>query len=591
MRGLAMENRQLSRIMSFGISDVALEFVMGYIDDPKDRDAISQVCKKWYHIDAITRKHITIALCYSTTPGRLRTRFPHLESLKLKGKPRAAMFNLIPEDWGGYAGPWVSEIADGFDCLKAIHFRRMIVKDADIELLVRSRGPALISLKLDKCSGFSTDALKLVARSCSRLRTLFLEESSIVENDGEWLHELAVSNSVLESLNFYMTELRAISCEDLVLLARNCKFLTSLKISDCDVLDLMKFFSVAKSLEEFGGGSFNDQGGETQKYQDVRFPPRLCRLGLSYMGTNEMPIIFPFAANLKKLDLQFTFLSTEDHCQLIQQCTSLEVLEVRNVIGDRGLEVVAQRCTKLRRLRIERGEDEYEDEQGMVSHRGLSAVAQGCLELEYIAVYVSDITNAALESMGRFGKNLRDFRLVLLDREERITDLPLDNGVRALLQGCTKLQRFALYLRQGGLTDVGLHYIGEHSRNIRYMLLGYVGESDGGLLDFSRGCPDLQKLELRGCCFSERALAQAVLQLTSLRYVWVQGYNASLDGRDLLAMARSFWNIEFIPPRQLQLEAPDGVVTVEQPAQILAYYSLTGKRTDYPDTVVPIYPA
>ncbi|MQL81665.1 hypothetical protein Taro_014118 [Colocasia esculenta] len=582
-----MENRNLSRMMSFGISDIALEFVMGYIDDPKDRDAISQVCKKWYHIDSITRKRITIALCYSTTPARLCKRFPRLESLKLKGKPRAAMFNLIPENWGGYAGPWVNEIAQAFDCLKSIHFRRMIVKDADIEVLVRARGPVLIALRLDKCSGFSTDALKLVARSCSRLRTLFLEESFIIEKDGEWLRELAMCNTVLEILNFYMTELRAISCQDLVLLATNCRSLRSLKISDCDILDLVNFFGAATALEEFTGGSFNDQGGAANRYQNVRFPPRLCRLGLSFMGTNEMPIIFPFAANLKKLDLQFTFLSTEDHCQLIQQCPKLEVLEVRNVIGDRGLEVVAQRCKLLRRLRIERGEDEYEDEQGKVSHRGLSALAQGCPELQYLAVYVSDITNAALETIGVHSKNLRDFRMVLLDREERITDLPLDNGVRALLLGCTNLQRFALYLRHGGLTDTGLRYIGETSRNIRYMLLGYVGGSDRGLLDFSLGCPDLQKLELRGCCFSERALAQAVLHLSSLRYIWVQGYNASPDGRDLLDMARRFWNIEFIPPQQLDLE--DG--PVEQPAQILAYYSLAGKRTDYPNTVVPIYPA
>lgn len=161
-----MENRNPSRLMGFGISDVALERVMGYIDDPRDRDAISLVCRRWYHIDSVTRKHITIALCYSTTPERLRRRFPQLESIKLKGKPRAAMFNLIPEDWGGYAGPWVNEIAEAFNCLKSIHFRRMIVQDAEIEVLVRARGHMLIALKLDKCSGFSTDALRAVARSC-----------------------------------------------------------------------------------------------------------------------------------------------------------------------------------------------------------------------------------------------------------------------------------------------------------------------------------------------------------------------------------------------------------------------------------------
>ena len=28
-----------------------------------------------------------------------------------KGKPRAAMFNLISEDWGGYVETWVKEIS------------------------------------------------------------------------------------------------------------------------------------------------------------------------------------------------------------------------------------------------------------------------------------------------------------------------------------------------------------------------------------------------------------------------------------------------------------------------------------------------
>ena len=219
-------------------------------------------------------------------------------------------------------------------------------------------------------------------------------------------------------------------------------------------------------------------------------------------------------------------------------------------------------------------------------------MAKGCLELEYMAVYVSDITNEALEVIGTYLKNLSDFRLVLLDREERITDLPLDNGVRALLRGCHNLRRFALYVRPGGLTDVGLSYVGQYSPNVRWMLLGYVGESDHGLLEFSKGCPSLQKLEVRGCCFSERALALATLQLKSLRYLWVQGYRASSAGRDLLAMARPFWNIELIPARRVIANDGNNAETVvsEHPAHILAYYSLAGQRTDFPDTVKPLDP-
>ncbi|VAH81866.1 unnamed protein product [Triticum turgidum subsp. durum] len=553
MGGEVPEPRRLSRALSFGVPDEALHLVMGYVDAPRDREAASLVCRRWHRIDALTRKHVTVAFCYAADPSRLLARFPRLESLALKGRPRAAMYGLISDDWGAYAAPWVARLAAPLECLKALHLRRMTVTDDDVATLIRSRGHMLQELKLDKCSGFSTDALRLVARSCRSLRTLFLEECVITDEGGEWLHELAVNNSVLVTLNFYMTELKVVPA-DLELLAKNCKSLLSLKISECDLSDLIGFFEAANALQDFAGGSFNE-----------------------------------------KLDLQYTFLTTEDHCQLISKCPNLFVLEVRNVIGDRGLEVVGDTCKKLRRLRIERGDDDpgLQEEQGGVSQLGLTAVAVGCRDLEYIAAYVSDITNGALESIGTFCKNLYDFRLVLLDRQKQVTDLPLDNGVRALLRSCTKLRRFALYLRPGGLSDIGLDYIGQYSGNIQYMLLGNVGESDHGLIRFAIGCTNLRKLELRSCCFSEQALSLAVLHMPSLRYIWVQGYKASPAGLELLLMARRFWNIEFTPPSPEGLfrMTLEGEPCVDKQAQVLAYYSLAGQRQDCPDWVTPLHPA
>ncbi|KAK9063382.1 hypothetical protein SSX86_017252 [Deinandra increscens subsp. villosa] len=579
-----MEDRSPSHRRTHRMSDVVFECVIPYIHDSRDRQSVSLVCRRWHELDSQTRKHVTIALCYSSTPEQLLRRFPYLESLKLKGKPRAAMYNLIPEDWGGFVKPWVEEIARSFRCLKVVHFRRMIVTDEDLRVLAQARGQVLQVIKLDKCSGFSTDGLLHICRSCRNLKTLLFEESQVIEKDGEWLHELAMNNTVLETLNFYMTDISKASFQDLELIARRCKSLTSLKISECDSLDLVGFFRDAISLQEFGGSWFQDT---IEHYGNVVYPPRLCGLSLNYMGTYEVPIVFPAASRLKKLDLLYALLNTEDHCLLLERCPNLEVLEARNVIGDRGMEVLANSCKKLKRLRIERGADELEMEyeEGVVSQRGLTAIAQGCLDLEYIAVYVTDITNAALECIGLHLKNLQDFRMVLLDREEVITDLPLDNGVRTLLSCCDKLRRFALYLRPGGLTDVGLTYIGQYSQNIRWMLLGYVGESDKGLLGFSKGCPSLQKLEVRGCCFSEHALASAVLQLRSLRYLWVQGYRGSPTGFDFLTMARPFWKIEIIPSRKVSVGEDK---EVEHPAHVLAYYSLTESRTDFPDSVIPL---
>lgn len=161
--------------------------------------------------------------------------------------------------------------------------------------------------------------------SFRNLRTLFLEESAITEVDGVWLHELALNNTVLETLNFYMTDLQKISVEDLVLIARNCPKLVSVKVSDCETMELVGFFRAAAVLEEFGGGYFNE---EPENYNAISFPSKLCRIGLSFIGKNEIYIVFPLAARLKKLDLLYALLDMDDHCLLIQKCPNLEVLEV-----------------------------------------------------------------------------------------------------------------------------------------------------------------------------------------------------------------------------------------------------------------------
>jgi coronatine-insensitive protein 1 len=171
MGGEAPDPQQLSRAMSFGgsggwVPEEALHLVMGYVDDPRDREAASLVCRLWHRIDALTRKHVTVPFCYAVSPASLLARFPRLESLAVKGKPRAAMYGLIPDDWGAYARPWVAELAAPLECLKALHLRRMVVTDGDLTELVRARGNMLQELKLDKCSGFTTDGLRLVARCC-----------------------------------------------------------------------------------------------------------------------------------------------------------------------------------------------------------------------------------------------------------------------------------------------------------------------------------------------------------------------------------------------------------------------------------------
>nr|GEU71837.1 hypothetical protein [Tanacetum cinerariifolium] len=188
--------------------------------------------------------------------------------------------------------------------------------------------------------------------------------------------------------------------------------------------------------------------------------------------------------------------------------------------------------------------------------------------------------------------------MVLPRTVEQVRDLPLDNGIRALQNGCTKLEKLRIHLRSGGLTDVGLGHIGKYSQNLRYLFLGFCGESDAEL---SKGCQKLQMLEINGCVFSELAMAGFMINVTSLRHLWIEDYHAFKNGidittmshalengHDVMEMALLYWNMELITHDKYFPDVP-GHSSQKIPPSLLAYYSLADRRKDFPDSVIPIY--
>ncbi|GJS81266.1 coronatine-insensitive protein 1-like protein [Tanacetum coccineum] len=364
-----------------------------------------------------------------------------------------------------------------------------------------------------------------------------------------------------------MTRLDTYDCEDLVLLAKNCsESLVALKVGDCPFKYLVEILRYADRLEDFGGSVHIDESDGNVVV--ANFPSKMIRsIALSHGSAR--------------------------HILGIRVCPNLEELYTSYAIGDLGLKHVGQICKKLRTVKIEKV---HVNGDMLVSHTGLIDLAEGCPELEYLRVNVKDITNDALECIGTHLKKLFDFCLILDHKVEPVSDLPLDNGIRALL-GCTKLEKLGIHLRAGGLTDVGLGHVGKYGQNIKYLFLGLCGkcdigrESDAGLIELLKWCPKLQKLDMKGCVFIQKALATFVLNVTSLRYLWVQAYpiSESSDTDYILAMARPFWNMELIRYESDNADAPEGPIQ-QQPSSLLAYYSLAGQRKDFPDSVIPIYP-
>ncbi|KAJ7565385.1 hypothetical protein O6H91_02G058400 [Diphasiastrum complanatum] len=312
------------------ILDVALECVFKHLEDPMDRKAVSQVCHQWHRIDGITRKHVEIPFCYSVLPSALSRRFTYLDSVKLKGKPRAHEFDFLPENWGGYAKPWVNEIVQAYPAMSKLHFKRMEVTDEDLKNLAHRLGNSLEVLKLDKCSGFSTLGILEITHYCRHIKVIYLEESHIEDKGGNWLHELAQHNLELEVLNFAMTglEIREDNIGALEMLAKNCKRLSCLKVGEVDANRIRKVLSKTTVLQEFAmlnsiGDNNFDQNNSPEGRDAVFDLPRTLN---SLSGDILLPMSPALASNIKKLDLKPTLLSAEGHLELLRCGTLSEML-------------------------------------------------------------------------------------------------------------------------------------------------------------------------------------------------------------------------------------------------------------------------
>ncbi|GJT24235.1 leucine-rich repeat, cysteine-containing subtype protein [Tanacetum coccineum] len=375
-----------------------------------------------------------------------------------------------------------------------------------LETLARTRGKDLGTLKIKKCKGFSTDGLRHVSKYCNQLRTLCLGYCYHIKvKDAIWLHQLALNNTGLE--RFHVTNRHIYNAEDLTLLATNCcNSLISLKIGACYLSKLGDAFRYAVRLEHFGG----DICDAESELVGFRFPPNIRSLSrMVFSGTQYMSVL-PLLIQIRKLKLVSLDLDEDEQCLLYKRCPNLEVLYTVDVCGDTGLQVIGKFCKKLRKFA----------NNSLVTHVGMIALAKGCTNLECLDVILKDISNEALECVGTHLKNLRDFR-IRLGKEDGITILPLDYGVRAMLMGCSKLERLDITLRRHGrLTDVGLEFIGKYGVNLRSLSLECVGNSNAGLVKLSRGCQNLRKLKLFGCPFSKLVVTSFVFNILSLRYVW-----------------------------------------------------------------------
>ncbi|GKE45498.1 coronatine-insensitive protein 1-like protein, partial [Tanacetum coccineum] len=243
-----------------GSMESVLDCVVPYIHDGDDLNSISLV----------SRKHLTVHVFYASNPSTLSKRFPFIKSLTLKGLPNSD--DVLTQT---SATPWIKEISDKFECLKALHIRGLVVSDQDLELLAKTRGKGLRSLKICECQGFSEKGLVHISQYCNDLTSLCLEYDNMDgDHTGEWLRELALHNTPIESLHFrwLFNDLDDFDVEDLTLVARSCSnSLVSVKINPKPLNHLRDAFSHAIKLQDFDAVIFDKDGD----YTSFKFPPSI----------------------------------------------------------------------------------------------------------------------------------------------------------------------------------------------------------------------------------------------------------------------------------------------------------------------------
>ncbi|XP_047329770.1 transport inhibitor response 1-like protein [Impatiens glandulifera] len=561
-----------------------LENVLFFLTSRRDRNAASLVCKSWYRAEALTRSELFIGNCYSVSPSRVTDRFRNVRSVTLKGKPRFADFNLIPNDWGAYFKPWVNAMGSSYLALEKICLKRMYIRNKDLKMIASS----FISFKelvLICCEGFGTYGLSLIAAKCSKLRVLDLIEAEVEDDEVDWISCFPQGETCLESLIFDCIEC-PINVEALERLVVRSPFLRKLRVNRYVSLgQLYRLITRAPKLTHIGTGSFSPLEivqHELDHEPDYAAAFAACKSLVCLSGFREvvpdyLPAIYPVCANLTELNLSYANITAEQLKPAIRHCHKLEVFWVLDSVCDEGLQAVSATCKELRELRVF-PIDAREDSEGPVSDVGLQAISEGCRKLQSILYFCQRMTNSAVIAMSNNCPDLVVFRLCIMGRHrpDHITGDPMDEGFGAIVKNCKKLTRLAI---SGLLTDRAFEYIGRYGKLVKTLSVAFAGDSDMGLKYVLEGCLKLQKLEIRDSPFGDAALLSGLHHYYNMRFLWMSSCRLTRQGCQ--EVARRLPNLFVEIMNENGVDQPEG----ENIDILYMYRSLEQPRSDVPKFV------
>ncbi|KAJ1270734.1 hypothetical protein BS78_06G074100 [Paspalum vaginatum] len=564
-----------------------VEHIFSFLPSHSDRNTVSLVCKVWYEVERLSRRAVFVGNCYAVRPERVVRRFPNVRALTVKGKPHFADFNLVPPDWGGYAGPWIEAAARSCVGLEELRMKRMVVSDENLELLARSF-PRFKALVLISCEGFSTDGLAAIASHCKLLRELDLQENEVEDHGPRWLSFFPDSCTSLVSLNFACIkgEVNSGALERLVARSPN---LRSLRLNRSVSVDtLTKILARTPNLEDLGTGNLTD---EFQHESYARFASVLdkCKMLKSLSGFWDaspscVPFIYPLCHQLTGLNLSYTpTLDYSDLTEIVSRCVKLQRLWVLDCISDKGLQVVASSCKDLQELRVFPS-DFYAAGYSAVTEEGLVAISSGCRKLSSLLYFCHQMTNDALATVAQNCPNFIRFRLCILEpkKPDAMTGQPLDEGFGAIVRECKGLRRLSI---SGLLTDKVFMYIGEYAKHLEMLSIAFAGDSDKGMMHVMNGCKNLRKLEIRDSPFGDVALLGNVAKYETMRSLWMSSCNVTFKGCQVLASMMPMLNVEITNKLDGTSEMEESHGDISKVDKLYVYRTTAGARDDAPNFI------
>ncbi|KAJ1691290.1 hypothetical protein LUZ63_015445 [Rhynchospora breviuscula] len=569
-----------------------LETVLQFITSPRDRNACSLVCRLWNRTESLTRQHLSVGNLYSVNPTRAVTRFPHIQSLTLKGLPHSASLWSVPPGWGPGFTAWAKALVAG-SCagtVKKLVLKRVTVSNSDLELIAR-RLPSFHGLTLIDCDGFGTPGLGSLVENCKQLRVLDLIKCHIeYDNKGahvDWISKFPKNNNCLESLSFECVQY-GVNLDSLESLITRSPNLYRLRLNPAiSIGQFCRLLLWAPQLTHLGTGAFCTHGNDNEemKVKDVAavfgsMNKLISLSGLSYIKPELLPAILHVCMQLTTLDLSCTTISAEQLKPVIHHCHNLQIFWVLDTIGDEGLKAVAATCKDLQELRVFPLVLSVESE-GYVSDQGLIHISEGCHKLRSVVYFCQLMTNAAVKAMSVNCPDLTIFRLYIMDchRPDHSTGEPMDEGFGAIVMNCKKLRRLAV---TGLLTDRAFELFGKYGKTIRTLSVGVGGNSDLALKYVLEGCHNLLKLEIRNSPFGDGGLLAGIGHFYNMRFVWINSCRITVRGCREVARRLPNMVVDMIGNGFGETSLLDDDELVEK---LYMYRSLAGVRDDVPQFV------